>query len=336
MPIGQRRFRYLSLRGVRAAPTAAEVLRSRASGVVPVFLLDANVCWQFMRVGDGAAPLNAFPEARQLLIDADTSGTDVAAAFGLLELSLDKPTHELDVAEYHSRAEAVMRALHSSSPGVEAGGERMSPRSDASPDSAMAFLPMIRYLNGGLLKIVELTRRGLSAKVAVENLALLADWMDGTAKMISPLLLQVGAAIFGGDTRVHPFLRINKKGSDPVVAARGAAWDLFYIAVMQMGTVVPLDSLRQDIILATDDQPLFRFAQHLAVVGMFTGLPAGDLPLVSFSTDYPHFRGKQDQLSRLNQRLVLAQASRATSRVDPPDLATEIERLEAGIRATAA
>lgn len=336
MSISQRRFRYLSLQGVRAAPTAAEVLRSRANGVIPVFLLDANVCFQFMRVGDGKAPLNAFPEARQLLIDADTSGADIAAAFGLLELALDKPTHELDIAQYHARAEAVMRALHSSSPSVGAAGEQASFRSDASPDSAKAFLPMIRYLNGGLLKVLELTRRGLSAKVAVENLELLADWMDGTAQMVSPLLLQVGAAIFGGDTRVHPFLRINKKSSDPVVAARGAAWDLFYIAVMQMGTVVPLDSLRQDIILATDDQPLFRLAQHLAVVGMFTGLPAGDLPLVSFSTDYPHFRGKQDQLSRLSQRLVLAQASRATSRVAPPDPTAEVERLEAVIRATAA
>ena len=332
MPLGTRRYYYLGLDGPKRVPTAAQVRGARSRGAVPVFLLDANVCFQLMRVGDGKAQLDHFPEARQLLIDAETSGIDVAPGFGLLELALDKPTHDLDVPEYTARASAVSRALNGQPSGTGEPGAESAFHTDATPDSAKVFLPIVRYYYGGLLKILELTRRGLSARVAFENLEALTSWMNDSARAISPILLQVGAAVFGGDSQVHPFLRINKKGVDPLAAAATAAWDLLYVTVMQMGTVVPIGAEHQDVIFATDDGPLFGIARHLAMRALFKGLPVGEVPLMSLSTDYPHFRQHQDRLKTLSWQMQRAQASRITSTAPPPDLTPEIERLEAALR----
>lgn len=317
--LSQERYFYLDLQGECAPPTALEAAQLRAQGVIPAFLLDANVCHDLMRIGDGKVALADAPRAHHLLADAELAGVDVLAAPGVGELCLDNASFDLDLDCFGARGAAVMRALHLDLAQVQAPSSpsRRPIQTDLVRDSALAFEPLFYLFYAHLLKIRLVARRGLAAAHAYDNLAEYLQWANDELKNVSGLPMQVALAVFGGESRVYPLLRLQKQNVDEIGATRGAAWDLVHVMFSQHGSVSPVDGQRHKMIFVTSDKAIFEVASRYVVAGLLRGTPLGDLPLGGVAADAPHLASIQPRLQKLMMTIRVGQIKRMISGYAP-------------------
>lgn len=333
------RYYYLALNGPATVPSRDESAALRRRGVAPVFHLDANVCFDLMQIGDGRATLQEKPKALQLLIDAEVSGIDIAPAFGLVELALDKGSFEINIEKYKERAEAVGRALDASlsTPGVPIAVRRQPVTTGFTSDSAKAFLPIYTVLYGHLLKVHALTQEKWDKGNAVERFRDLALWSANDLGCVSVLALQVGAAILGGASWFNPFLSVAKPSADPVRATRAAAWDLLHVFFMQHASTSMTGSMLQHVIFATAEQRLFDIASMPRVHALLRNTSIGDISMGAFAVSFPYFEGRVSELQdteREMQRIQHARLAGAPSN-DVDQIRRVVLELEAEVESAA-
>lgn len=87
---------------------------------------------------------------------------------------------------------------------------------------------MLNPSYSAMLKICELSKKGLSAGWAEKNITAFLDWMEHELNIILGVDYSFALEIFGGNTKFRSMIKLGAGKQKILASARGAAWDMFH------------------------------------------------------------------------------------------------------------
>jgi hypothetical protein len=87
---------------------------------------------------------------------------------------------------------------------------------------------MLNPSYAAMLKICELSKKGLSAGWAEKNITDFLDWMENELNIILGVDYSFALEIFGGNSKFRKMIKLDASKKRIIPAARGAAWDMFH------------------------------------------------------------------------------------------------------------
>lgn len=79
-----------------------------------------------------------------------------------------------------------------------------------------------------MLKIAELSKKGLSANRSEKNITAFIDWMENELNIILAVDYSLALYIFGGNSKSRSMIKLGAGKKKFLAAAMGAAWDMFH------------------------------------------------------------------------------------------------------------
>ncbi|MFZ6820360.1 hypothetical protein [Undibacterium sp. Ji22W] len=195
------------------------------------------------------------------------------------------------------------------------------------------ILPMLRYAYAAFLKIHEIRSRGHLKGRAIKNIVEFSDWCECFECHV-PIIFQAAFALFGGCKDAQTILTV-KKNKTPLDAAWGAAWDTWYVWMIQSYLPTQLvDGVSQRSIFVTDDAAAAFIAGKCTPRASFLNHGQPLLSASELSLDFPYYFDRMELLKSILKKNLHNQMSRITSNLgaeknwDEDKVCEEINRLE--------
>ncbi len=294
-------YRYLDPNGPTRHPSRDEVIcRASTDGVVTALVLDANVCLELAAVGRTSSVSDSSAQALRFVQQVAESGVDVVPGFGLAELAFQRVGWKLE----RDRLESLERAISSALDSALVRNDQPEPSvvSDETDFVNVSMfeplVPLLQVFYASLLKVSCLAATGLDRARAVRNVEAYLDWAADEFGCIAALPLQAAVAIFGGDSHARKLIGAGSAKSTQQAVWSGA-WDVFYLHQLYNLALIEIEGLPQHPIFVTQDRACYEIFTKSRLQGAIR-LELERLPqIVSISSDYPHYRGREDDLAAI-------------------------------------
>ena len=328
------RYYFMSITGSEIIPSNTSVLDNAKNGIVTLIQFDSNVCLNLVAFvqNRSSQERTIVSKNQHLLTTLKDSEVDVHFAFPIYELCLDRNTFTIDREKYQSLANGVWEAIHLGIEDIYRADythKNIEAPKDKIFENIAPLSMFFKIFYASFLKIILISRSGISKDKAVDNMIVLVKWLDEKLDFNSSFVLQAAYAVFGGDTQARKLLGIDK--SDYKKCAWGAAADAWLVFMSQVGTLGKLTAHQQNCIFVTADRGLFSvFTKNppRAVLSINNKIP---LCAHEVDCDYPHFNNaspkKIELLNNIMDEINVKRLPGASSR-SPIDLGGLISELE--------
>jgi hypothetical protein len=308
-------YKVFDSTGPAKIPSRREVVRLAArGGILTALVVDANVCLDLAGLSRGTLQAGIRRQVQELVSTIAASGADVLPGFGLAELSLDRSSWKLDATKLESVEANITRAIDSA-PGraAQRGSDTRNAEGPVDVDMFLPHTPLLKMFYACLLRAAIISAGGLSRDRALKNLETLLEWMAARLDCVAVLPLQVGVAIFGGDSLARRLVGIGK-ASPTLSDIWSGAWDMFYIHQLFHRTLYGIDGVPLHPVFVTRDRACYEVFSRSRLKGAIR-FDEGHAPLlVGVATDYPHYAGSQEAIARLLKTTMLARIERLVDR----------------------
>lgn len=156
--------------------------------------------------------------------------------FALLELSIDKITYKVNTDKFLDLSNKLKFAFQFPLERLKKGDFNFStnfyqPVKPKLKNDASSVVGQILVHYCALLKVREITCKGIGKQNAKKNLIEFIDWMDSELGFILGLEYQLAFQILGGNNKFNAMIKESSNKDKALKALWGSSWDLFHARV---------------------------------------------------------------------------------------------------------
>ncbi|WP_157608046.1 hypothetical protein [Thermodesulfatator atlanticus] len=324
-------YYFIDYKGECNPPSLSEVEKLAKNDIVTVLLLDNNVCQDLalFYINRDKLPPKQANKVETLMLLIDHSKVDVIVYLGILELATDRATLTVNNEKFLSFSKKILNLLSSYEYTKFNRNFTIDYIIDEkeAPQNVYPIINLLLLFYVHLLKIYCISREGLNKEKAFANLEKYIYWAEKLGiQTIYPI--QVALAIFGGDTKARKVLNI-KKYKDPFQSIWGAAWDLFYLFIVQQYSIIfPLNKIYHRSIFVTNDAACFDIASCFSFRGAIKENDQIITILGEILVEYPHFKNQYEKVRKLFNDIKHKQLFRIIKRMSDSSNFKYIKRLK--------
>lgn len=309
---------FLNSQGICSPPSYQEVKNFDVSSRPFILIPDNNVCIHTSEINLTQQDKTKKTKAKNFLNYCYTSNITVLPAYGLLERASKPGTLELDKDKLIHFEDTFWRKLwhYSHNDTISSVVATIEPLKTL-------LYPFYAYLLR--IKLI-LLKREPSCANAERNFQDLYEFTNEIGINLT-LPWQFALGIFGGSTEFNKFITPKKaKKGDIFKSLWGAAWDLFYIALIQEhnGIRKKDNNYFPQYILVTDDKLCSTIGDFAKVISAFdygSRIYNG----VMMNANFPHLSHISNLLSEMNLKMFIDMNERCRQRELMPELERQNE-----------
>lgn len=231
MKVEKSEYHYLTEFGVLKGFNKSNIDKTKKT----LLVLDSSVCLDIINVVN-KKPITKISKRKvfELIKYSQKKSMPIFEIFALLELSINKRTHQLDEKKFFDFSKKIKFAFGIHLKDLKKNNFNFSIKSNTDIEihnNFTAFVEQISVYYCALLKIREIASKGLGKQRAKKNIFELLDWMELKLGIILGLEYQLAFQIFGGNTGFNSMIKENSNKERTLRALWGSAWDLFHARV---------------------------------------------------------------------------------------------------------
>lgn len=230
-------FNFISDLGKTILPTKEQVEnRKKEVGEEIIFVLDSSVCIDIRNLINWKKDATADKNKIFSLIEyAQKNNIQWFPLFALIESCYDRQTLEIkadELFDFNNKIDFAfyypIKELKKFNYIFEQDFVAHRGKLNKTDTSKIIIDEMINLYYAALLKIALISKKGLSAKVAEENIEEFIDWMINDIGIMLGVEYTLALQIFGGNGKFLKMIKLGGSKEKVMKAAWTTSWDLFH------------------------------------------------------------------------------------------------------------
>lgn len=283
-------------------PTDIELIENSNKGIEPVLILDSCVCLELVKFADYKNKANVDRKKVIHFLDyIHNKKIEIISFSGLLELCHDSMTmtfNKIKFEDFKHRIDFLeqipLKHIHSGQFDFQRD-YHITGKISFETNSISAFRPLLMTTYCCLLKIRELSKKGLKQVDAKKNIESYMEWSEIELDRFMGIESQLAMNIFGGVSDFRSMIWLDGKENEIRRRLWATAWDIFHSRIscnnLKLSKVI---GKRINSTFVTNDFNLFNLVSQLSLTAIIensekvitTSMLMGAFDFKHFDFDY--------------------------------------------------
>lgn len=310
-------------KGETSFPTDIELIENLNRGTEPVLILDSCVCLELVKFADYKNKANVDKKKIIHFLDyIHSKKVETICFLGLLELCHDPISmtfNENKFVDFKNRIDFLelipLKYIHSCQFDFQRD-YHINSKISFDTNSISAFNPLIMTTYCCLLKIRELSKKGLKQVDAKRNIESFLEWSEIELDRLMGIECQLAMNIFGGVSEFRSMIWLDGKEHEIKRRLWATAWDIFHSRLscnnLKLSKFI---GKNLNCTFVTNDFNLFNLASQLSLTAIFENSEKGiSTSMLMGAFEFKHF--DFDYVDKLNAKSLDLLSKRVNTKKD--------------------